>query len=115
MYSAEFLGTFIFILSILCITSIDGLNNFQVAFAIGLSLAVSILLSCGLNKNAKAHLNPAVTAAFAFKGELPMASFFTFILLQFLAALLAFGVFTLFKAETISEGFKILTDKFYKN
>ena len=112
MYSAEFFATFMFVLSILCITSIEGLNKFQIAIAIGLSLSVAILLSIGLNKNAKSHLNPAVTTAFAIKGELHIKSFFILILLQFLAALLAFAVFTLFRSESINEGFKYITNKF---
>jgi glycerol uptake facilitator-like aquaporin len=102
MYSGEFFGTFIFVLSILCITSIEELNKFQVAFAIGLSLSISILLTSGLNKNAKAHLNPAVSTAFILKGDLNMQSFFIFILLQFLATLLAFGVFKLFTSKSLS-------------
>jgi glycerol uptake facilitator-like aquaporin len=102
MYSVEFFGTFIFVLTILCITSIEDLNKFQVAFAIGLSLTISILLTSGLNKNAKAHLNPAVSTAFTIKGDLNIQSFFILILLQFSAALLAIGVFKLFTSKSLS-------------
>ena len=111
MYPAEFVGTFVFILLILCITSIEDLNKFQIAFAIGLSLTISILLTNGLNENAKAHLNPAVTTAFIINGTLHIQNFFILILLQFSAALLAVGVFKLFRTKSRPEDFTNITKK----
>ena len=94
MYLAEFIGTFVFILSILCITSIAGLNSIQVAIAIGLSLCISILISLGLSNDAVAHLNPAVSLAMAVKGAISYPQGIQLIVVQLVSALVALFVFT---------------------
>lgn len=101
MYSSEFIGTFIFVFSILCITSIDGLNHMQTAISVGLALVISILATLGLNKESKAHLNPAVSAAFYVKGDGDMnfGSLITLIVMQVFAGLLALGLFRFIKAN----------------
>ena len=99
MYSSEFIGTFIFVFSILCITSLDGLNNMQTAISVGLALVVAILASLGLNKDAKAHLNPAVSVAFFSKGDINFGSLTTLIVMQVLAAFVAISFFKLIKAN----------------
>ena len=99
MYSSEFIGTFIFVFSILCITSIEGLNYMQTAISVGLALVISILATLGLNKESKAHLNPAVSAAFYAKGEMNFGTLITLIVMQIIAGLLALGLFKFIKAN----------------
>lgn len=101
MFLQEFFGTFVFIFAILCITSIEGLNKFQVALGIGLALTASILISLGLSKNSKAHLNPAVSTAMFFKGNdfNNITQFFIFIGIQFIAGVLALYSFKFFKTD----------------
>ena len=89
MYVAEFIGTFIFVLSILSIVSLKNLNQSQVALGIAVALAVSILIALGLSSDAVAHLNPAVSLAMAAKGSITFEQFRVLIGVQILAALLA--------------------------
>lgn len=99
MFLQEFFGTFVFVFAILCITSIEGLNKFQVALSIGLALSASILICIGLSNDSKAHLNPAVSTAMLFKGNNfnNITQFLTFIGAQFIAGILAFYSFKLLK------------------
>jgi len=101
MFLQEFFGTFIFVFAILCITSIEGLNKFQIALGIGLALTISILICLGLNKDSKAHLNPAVSTAMFFKGNdfNNITQFFIFIGLQFIAGILAIYSFKFLKSD----------------
>ena len=99
MYSSEFVGTFIFVFSILCITSIDGLNNMQIAISVGLALTIAILATLGLNKESKAHLNPAVSVAFFSKGDINFGALTTLIVMQVIAAFVAISLFKFIKAN----------------
>jgi len=100
MYFAEFFGTLVFILSILCITSITGLNKIQIAIGIGLALAISILLALGLNDDAVAHLNPAVSVGMMVKGDISYAKGLYLIITQLVAALLALFIFSMSKTSS---------------
>jgi len=97
MHSSEFIGTFIFVFSILCITSIDGLNYMQTAISVGLALVISILATLGLNKESKAHLNPAVSAAFYAKGDMNFGTLISLVVIQIIAGLLALVLFKFIK------------------
>ena len=109
-YFNEFVGTFIFIFAILCITSIEGLPIFQVALAIGLALTVSIMIAVGLNKDANAHFNPLVSLVMPIQSKkFGVTNAVIFIILQIVAAFLALGVFKLGQLETI-EQFKIVVE-----
>jgi glycerol uptake facilitator-like aquaporin len=100
MFLQEFFGTFIFVFAILCITSIEGLNKFQIALGIGIALTISILICLGLNKDSKAHLNPAVSTAMFIKGDdFNIKQFLIFIGLQIIAAVLAFYSFKFFQTD----------------
>lgn len=111
MFVSEFFATFVFVLSILVITSISGLSQFQTALGVGLALTASILICFGLDGNSKAHLNPAVSLMSVTNGDTKVPSFFVLILLQFVAALLALGVFKLFRLERTKEFFKQIDTK----
>ena len=106
-YFNEFVGTFIFIFAILCITSIKDLPLFQMALAIGLALTLSIMLACGLSIDAKAHFNPLVSLVMPLHAEFGIGNAVIFIIIQIIAAFLALGVFKLGQMETI-EPFKIV-------
>lgn len=99
MYSAEFIGTFIFVFSILCITSIEGMSYMQTSISVGLALVISILATLGLSKDSKAHLNPAVSVAFFQKGSVNFGTLITLIVMQVVAGLLAVVVFNFVKSS----------------
>ncbi len=98
MFLSELVGTFLFVFSILCITSIAGLNAIETAVSVGLALIVSILVTLGLNKDAKAHLNPAVSFSFFSKGNIKVGTLSILVIMQIIAGLLALGAFKLIKA-----------------
>ena len=100
-YLNEFVATLIFIFAILCITSIKDLPIFQVALAIGLSLTVSIMIAASFK--GQGHLNPAVSFIMGFKDDnFKAINVLVFIILQFVAALVAYGLFKLINLENDS-------------
>ena len=94
MYLAEFIGTFVLIFSILFINSIRELSGVQNAICIGVAVIFSILLCNLLHDNAQSHFNPIVSTVSYINCEIKMKTCVIFILLQVLAALLAFALFT---------------------
>jgi glycerol uptake facilitator-like aquaporin len=94
MYLSEFIGTFVFIFLILFINSIKEFSNIQNAICIGIAVTFSILLCKLLHYNAQSHFNPILSTVSYINCEIKMKSYAVFILLQVLAALLAFGLFT---------------------
>lgn len=81
---AEFLGTFLLLLSILAT------NN---AFIVGGALALIILLIGNLSG---AHVNPAVSLAMFLKGSLSVAEFASYAIVQLLGATASFYAFQAF-------------------
>jgi aquaporin Z len=82
---AEFLGTFLLVLSVFA----SGGN----AYVIGATLAVVILLTAKLSGG---HVNPAISVAMYMKGSLTLAETLAFIGTQFaggVASLYAYRVF----------------------
>lgn len=84
-YVAEFLGTFIFLLSI-------ALSRGQ-PWVVGLALAVIIFMFAGYGSG---HVNPAVTIFTMIDKKKTAGEGFAFIGAQILGALLAFGTYTFF-------------------
>ena len=72
---AEFLGSFLLVLSVLA----SGGN----AFVIGGTLALVILL---IGKMSGAHVNPAISLAMFMKGSLSVEEFASFLVIQFVGA-----------------------------
>ena len=72
---AEFLGTFLLVLSVLA----SGGN----AFVIGSTLVLIILL---IGTMSGAHVNPAISLAMFIKGSLSLQEFFSFVVVQWLGA-----------------------------
>ena len=93
MYLAEFIGTFVLIFLILFINSTSNLSDVQNAICIGIAVTFSILLCKLLHYNAQSHFNPVVSTVSYINCEIKMKTCVVFILLQVLAALLAFGLF----------------------
>jgi aquaporin Z len=78
-YLAEFLGTFLLVLSIFA----SGGN----AFVIGGTLALVILLA---GKISGAHINPAVSLAMLIEGSMTAVDFITYITTQMLGSTAAY-------------------------
>ena len=98
-FASEVLGTFILVffgIGSVATSVALGANAglFQVAAVWGLGLTVAIFLCA---KGSGAHLNPAITVAFALSGDFPKRRVPGYIAAQFLGAFLAAGaVFLLF-------------------
>jgi glycerol uptake facilitator-like aquaporin len=80
----EFLGTFLFVLSIL----ITG-NPLMIAVSLALIIYILSDISGG-------HVNPAVSLAFFLKGDLSAAKFITYALVQFVGATFSLYMFNAF-------------------
>ena len=72
----------------------SNLSDVQNAICIGIAVTFSILLCKLLHYNAQSHFNPVVSTVSYINCEIKMKTWVVFILLQVLAALLAFGLFT---------------------
>lgn len=84
-YVAEFIGTFVFLSVILNAVSKDA-STAVAPLAIGVALMTSIHLGGGISGG---HFNPAVSAMFAIKGELPIDDFAPYVGAQLLGAIAA--------------------------
>jgi aquaporin Z len=84
-YLAEFLGTLFFVYVILATGN---------AFAIGLALALVILLS---SKISGGHINPAVSIVMASKGKLSTNDLIPYIVAQILGGLAALEIYKKYK------------------
>ena len=80
----EFLGTFLFILSILLTGN---------SILIGLSLTLIIYI---LSTISGGHVNPAVSLAFFLKGDLTPLMFFSYVVVQLLGATASLYTFNAF-------------------
>lgn len=80
----EFLGTFLFILSILITGS---------PLMIGISLALIIYI---LSDISGGHVNPAVSLAFFLKGDMTPLKFITYVVVQLLGASASLYTFNAF-------------------
>jgi glycerol uptake facilitator-like aquaporin len=91
---SEFVGTFIFVLAVLCICTFLKENTVLKALVIGVALSFAIICTWALGGSvAKAHLNPAVTTGFAEPGSDHLGNF-GLVTCQFLGGALALGIFT---------------------
>jgi aquaporin Z len=92
-FIAELVGTFIFVLVILC--SIKNLSDLKshstIPIVVGLGLTVALFVSLGLGGDG--HLNPAVSSVVLAKGELTTMSFAGYVGAQVAGALIALGVY----------------------
>ena len=80
----EFLGTFLFVLSILVTGN---------PLMIGLTLALIVYI---LSDISGGHVNPAVSLAYFLKGDLSAAKFITYTLVQFVGATFSLYTFNSF-------------------
>lgn len=85
-YLSEFLGTFLFVLVILHVTSnkSNWPNLTPLLIVVGLLAAISISAS-----SSGGHLNPAVSTVMALNGSLPMSDYLPYIGSQLLGAVTA--------------------------
>jgi aquaporin Z len=92
-FIAELIGTFIFVLVILC--SIKNLNEMKspggIPFVIGIGLIVALFVNLGAGGDG--HLNPAVTSVVFAKGDLTGSMFAGYVGSQIVGALLALAVY----------------------
>jgi glycerol uptake facilitator-like aquaporin len=82
--SGEFLGTFLFVLSIL----ISGGN----AIVMGATMAIIVFLIGGISG---AYINPAVSLAMVYSGSLDWKTFFMYVILQLFGAYSAVSIYQL--------------------
>lgn len=90
-FSGELIGTFLLVFfgcgSVATAVALDvPVGLFQVAIVWGLGLSVAIFVSAGASG---AHLNPAITLAFAFVRDFPKARILGYFAAQFLGAFAA--------------------------
>lgn len=103
-YVAEFIGTFILVFggltSVALAVTVSAFSGlFQVAAIWGISLTIAIY-ACGSVSGS--HLNPAISLAFAFHGDLPKSRLPGYIVAQMLGAFVAAAiVYALFHAHIL--------------
>jgi glycerol uptake facilitator-like aquaporin len=85
-YAAEFIGTFIFLTVILNAVAKNSPMASVAPLAIGIALIAAIQFGGGISGG---HFNPAVTAMFAMKGDLPSEDIAPYIGAQLLGAVAA--------------------------
>jgi aquaporin Z len=92
-FIAELIGTFIFVLVILC--SIKNLNDLKsqssIPIVIGIGLIAALFVNLGAGGDG--HLNPAVTSAVFAKGDMTGSMFAGYVGSQIAGALLALTVY----------------------
>lgn len=88
---AEALGTFLFLLIILCVLfRKDPIPSHAVPIVIGVGLLVSIVVASGLNGSG--HLNPVVSMVMGLNGQISSQSAIEHIAAQVVGAALALAV-----------------------
>lgn len=91
-YTAEFLGTFVFVLIILfSVRSLQKSGTSLIPFVIGMGLIAGIFVSLGAGGDA--HLNPAVSSVFLIKGDLTSSAFGGYVMSQLAGAVAAYLVY----------------------
>ena len=101
-YFSEFLGTFFFMFVILHATrkNADFPQLAPILIAVGLLAAITIS-----SKASSGHLNPAVSTAFAFVGELQFVDLFPYIGSQILGAVAAKYMFDFYNTGRMGVSF----------
>lgn len=105
-YAAEFLGTFALVFfgtGAIVVNETSGgiITHIGVAITFGL-VVMAMIYTFG--ERSGAHLNPAVTLAFALHGVFPLKKVFPYILVQLLGAVTASAVLKLLFPDSISLG-----------
>lgn len=99
IFAAECIGTFLFVLVILCLTMRDSSSAIPasvVPLLIGLGLAVSIYVATGLGGNG--HLNPAVSVIMGWNNSIQAADVLPHLLAQCVGAGCAYVAFQSIKS-----------------
>jgi glycerol uptake facilitator-like aquaporin len=92
-FIAELVGTFIFVLVILC--SVKNLGDLKapssIPIVVGIGLIAGLFVNLGAGGNG--HLNPAVSSVMLAKGDLSVSEFSGYVGSQVTGALLALAVY----------------------